>query len=481
MCRCKVLWIGMSLLFMVAGSVNARSYYVSTEGNDKQAGTLEAPFQTIHKACSLAQAGDTVVLQGGVYKVTEPIRPVHSGKSDAWIVYQSMPGEEAIIDGSLLKTVKQDKMEVPFSSKEEGVVQIEYVAYIKWIGITVRNSYAAGFLLCGGDHHTFSASRDSPTHHIILEGCVSDRSYNSGIGLWYADSIRVTRCRVTAANDLDYRTEGVRRPGEAPHEAISVCGSRYFEIDHNVVHDCFKEGIDCKEVSRYGKVHHNMVQRLPRQAYYVDAWFGLLEDIELYENVAIDCFWGFAISVEGENSELRNIRFHHNVIANMQASGFLFGMWGGNHLRSNIHIYNNTFYRCGSPHVYCGGVGSIDILSQNFKDVFIYRNICDKGWDYEFGFNEKAGTIPNSLKEKNFVAKENLVESVKNRQSRPGQFNAVLVEYLPEGNHLGNVLYRDEKNYDLTPEKAPKVKGERVQWKYAPSDWYGAIKPIEQY
>lgn len=455
----------------------AREWFVSLDGDDANTGTIEAPLASIQKACSLAVAGDTVTLRGGLYAVTQQIRPQASGLPDAWITYRAMPGEKVVIDGASVKEVVKDGKPVAFSKVDEGLVQIENVAYIKWQDITVQNSYAAGFLLRGGTNFTFDAAKKSPACKIVLENCTSNRSYNSGIGVWYADSVFIHKCTVTGANELDYRVEGVIPGHEAPHEAISVCGARYFEIAGNHVYNCHKEGIDCKEVSRHGKVHHNKVHDLPRQAYYVDAWFGLLEDIELYDNVAYNSFWGFAVSVEGKGAELRNIRFHHNIIYKMQASGVLFGMWGENNLRSDIHIYNNTFYRCGSPNVYSGGVGSIDILSQNFKDVFIYRNICDKGWDYEFGFNEKADQIAGNLKKKNLVIRENLVECVKNRPSRPGQFDALLIEYLPEGNQLGAPLYKNEPGYDLTPERIPKVKSSGMKWKYQPSDWYGALKP----
>jgi hypothetical protein len=70
-------------------------------------------------------------------------------------------------------------------------------------------------------------------------------------------------------------TQGIVQIEEVPHEAISIC--------HNDVHD------------------------VPRQAYYVDAWFGSLEDVEWYENRVHDCVWGFAVSVEGKDSEARNI------------------------------------------------------------------------------------------------------------------------------------------------------------------------------
>lgn len=306
---------------------------------------------------------------------------------------------------------------------------------------------------------------------------------DSGIGLWYCDSVLVTRCEIVGANDNDdrYYLSGQRKRGEAPHEAISICGARYFEVTNNHLHDCFKEGIDCKEVSRHGVIHHNLVHDLPRQAFYCDAWFGLLEDVEFHSNTAYNCMWGFGISVEGKGSELRNVRFHHNLIYNMTGSGVLFGMWGNNLLRSDIYIYNNTFYRCGSPQVFAGGVGSIDILSKNFRDVYIYRNICDKGWDYELGFTFAPEEVEKALKEQNLVAAENLFEGPKNRPSRKGQFDVMVTEYLPPHNQLGAPLYRNELGHDFVPEKIAAVISSGHQWKYEPSPWFGAFQPLEQF
>ena len=46
----------------------AREYHVSKHGNDKNPGTLEAPFLTISRAAKVAQEGDTVTVHEGVYR-----------------------------------------------------------------------------------------------------------------------------------------------------------------------------------------------------------------------------------------------------------------------------------------------------------------------------------------------------------------------------------------------------------------------------
>lgn len=458
------------MLFAVC--VSAKEYVVSLNGSDQHSGTKAFPFKSIFKASEIAMPGDTITIRGGEYILSQQFRPIRSGLPGKWILYRAAPGESVAFNGNLIRKVVQKGDSVQFSRQTQGLFQIEKVKYLHFENIEVRDSWAAGFIVRGPE-----------CKKIELIGYRSNHSHNSGIGLWYCDSVLVSGCEISGANDNDdrYYLPGQRKGGEAPHEALSICGARYFEVVNNHLHDCYKEGIDCKEVSCHGVIHHNQVHDLPRQAYYCDAWFGLLEDVEFHSNTAYNCMWGFGISVEGKGSELRNVRFHHNLIYNITGSGVLFGMWGNNLLRSDIYIYNNTFYRCGSPQLWCGGVGSIDILSKNFRDIYIYRNICDKGWDYELGFTFARGEVEKALKEQNMIAAENLFEGYKNRPSRKGQFDVMVTEYLPPHNQMGAPLYRNELAHDFVPEKIPAVKSTGQQWKHEPSPWFGAFEPVEQF
>jgi hypothetical protein len=47
---------------------NTKSYYISTDGDDNNPGTLEEPFASFTKAQDAAEAGDTVYILGGTYK-----------------------------------------------------------------------------------------------------------------------------------------------------------------------------------------------------------------------------------------------------------------------------------------------------------------------------------------------------------------------------------------------------------------------------
>ena len=46
----RALMLGLVLLVLLAGSVNAEEFYVSPTGSDSNPGTIDEPFHTIQKA-----------------------------------------------------------------------------------------------------------------------------------------------------------------------------------------------------------------------------------------------------------------------------------------------------------------------------------------------------------------------------------------------------------------------------------------------
>ena len=75
------------------------TYYVSTGGNDANAGhSLSAPFRSIQRAASVARPGDTVLIRGGTYR--ETVKPANSGTSSARITFKPYNGEAVTISGA---------------------------------------------------------------------------------------------------------------------------------------------------------------------------------------------------------------------------------------------------------------------------------------------------------------------------------------------------------------------------------------------
>ncbi len=110
----KNLRLTIFLLFLPV-VLTAKNYYVATNGSDKNAGTLQAPFATLAYAQTLVEAGDTVFIRGGTYKPTEDMgvrESIYScvflmNKSgtgaDKRICYMGYPGEHPVFDLSLIK------------------------------------------------------------------------------------------------------------------------------------------------------------------------------------------------------------------------------------------------------------------------------------------------------------------------------------------------------------------------------------------
>ena len=76
----------------------SRNWFVAPWGQDANPGTLAAPLQTIQRAASFAQAGDTVLIRGGTYR--EMITPANSGTAAAPITFQAYNNEPVVISGA---------------------------------------------------------------------------------------------------------------------------------------------------------------------------------------------------------------------------------------------------------------------------------------------------------------------------------------------------------------------------------------------
>lgn len=76
----------------------ANTWFVSPTGSNYNAGTLAAPFQTIQQAANIAQPGDTVMIEGGIYH--ETVTPANSGTAAAPITYEAYENESVTIDGA---------------------------------------------------------------------------------------------------------------------------------------------------------------------------------------------------------------------------------------------------------------------------------------------------------------------------------------------------------------------------------------------
>lgn len=103
----KLGWILVVLLLLATPASAAETaagveYFVATNGNDSNSGTLAAPFRTIQKCANVAQAGDTCMIRAGMYR--EVVTPARSGSAGAPITFRAYPGEVVTISGAEVLT-----------------------------------------------------------------------------------------------------------------------------------------------------------------------------------------------------------------------------------------------------------------------------------------------------------------------------------------------------------------------------------------
>lgn len=97
------------VLAAIAGVASPAEFYVSPDGNDGQAGTLNAPFATLHRAQAAVReqiaaggSGDiSVIIRGGVYCLDAPLTFTSrdAGAEDRAVVYKAYEGETPVLSG----------------------------------------------------------------------------------------------------------------------------------------------------------------------------------------------------------------------------------------------------------------------------------------------------------------------------------------------------------------------------------------------
>lgn len=423
--------IAFFAMVLIPSSLLGETRYVSVTGSDQNPGSFEKPFASIQHGTNQTFAGDTLIIRGGAYYLEDNIKITHTGKHGAWVTLMAQPGEEVTINANRFLAEMPENTH-GYSWMAQGSIHIEGVSYVRIQGLRILYSHMAGIMVRGKGQSNFE-----------IKDCYIFSSYNSGIGLWYADSVRVTGCEVIDANNQDHAPAGMRRRREAPHEAISVAGTTNFEIDHNHLHICSKEGIDVKEFSANGRVHHNYVHNILRQGIYIDSWFGLLHNVEVYNNIVHDCEWGIMVNSEGENSRMQNVRIHNNLVYNNRATGISIMTMGHNEPRKDIEISNNTVCFNGMPGHWSGKTGGLTIMSSNLSKIRIHHNIFYNNYGFEMATFDDPGDGLSLLKAKEILITNNLSSDLHDVNEPPGIYDIQV--YATQGEET---LYKDPRFTD---------------------------------
>jgi hypothetical protein len=446
------------------------TYFVAVNGSDDGPGTAERPWATVNHAAEQAAAGDTVVVRGGHYVLPGQVRPRNSGRADAWIAFIGYGGEEAILDAHMVQRAASAVL-------NNGALQIEGVSFIRVANLTVINAHDAGITV-----------RDSSNVDLINN--TTKGTFSSGIAVWDTNhegkathNIRIIGNTITHATTWDLAPPDVPRRRQAPHEALSIGGAVNFEVAYNHVYGSDNEGIDIKETSKRGKVHHNLVHNVGAQGIYVDAWFGEIEDIEIFSNVVHDCRGaGMVLSVENGKS-VSKVDIHNNLIFNNDGSGMFFSRWGVDNARRDIRISNNVLYHNGygpakAGQTYHWLTGGLYLYSTNVYSISIRGNIFSDNRGFQIGYSDLFVKDNRSwravARERRIRITGNLIDG-RNTINSPIKSGGAPVDqvdiYAVNGDAaiFGNPLFKDAVNQDFTLRPgSPAVVGHSAAGAYAP-------------
>ncbi|MEH0153121.1 T9SS type A sorting domain-containing protein [Limibacter armeniacum] len=154
----KTILLATLMLLSVWMNAFAADYYVATNGNDSNSGSISAPFLTLGQAVSMVTPGDNIYLRGGTYSMGTSfvIDRSKSGTSGAMI--------SVLAYGSEVPVLQFDDVEL---SSSRGIVQDAH--YWHWKGIIIEKAGDNGMLLSA--------------NYCIIEECVFRYNHDSGLQL----------------------------------------------------------------------------------------------------------------------------------------------------------------------------------------------------------------------------------------------------------------------------------------------------------
>jgi hypothetical protein len=336
----------ISTVLILSSAGWAKTYYIDTSkgNNNNDGGSISSPWETIGKANSVLQPGDTVYIRKGTYK--ETMRPLRSGKEGNYITYARYNDEEVTITGVSHGANLVDR----------GYITIDGIRIINvsgnWVNMEpnghhniIKNCYMEEAGDYKGINMVDNANYNKILNNTLIGYCgpsdniaIRGGSYNliEGNNISYGthNSLAVYH-RPTKYDQTKYnivRNNFIRNKW---HGAMDIEGSEYNLIENNTVVD---SGEDYKNNS-CGTERDRSMSRNQHRAIKLNTRYSIVRG-----NTLINNGYGFSLTSydsSDERGDSRDNRIYHNSLyknyRGLKASNY------GYPATYNI-IKNNIFY-----------------------------------------------------------------------------------------------------------------------------------------
>jgi len=191
----------------------AAQYFVATNGNDLNPGTIDLPWLTLNKANYTVAAGDTVNVRAGTYGSSDELRPRADGAPGAPITYRSY-------DGNL-------------AAHLTGGMNVMGHTYATIIGFDSTSTGGMGIHIQPGD----SQSLTPRSQYINVQNC------------WFHDPVRYDTVKL---NQSDYLTfTDCEMSGASGDEELDAVWVDYVTFTRTFIHDYDTIAVTFKGGSHY--------------------------------------------------------------------------------------------------------------------------------------------------------------------------------------------------------------------------------------
>ncbi|MEM2896224.1 MAG: right-handed parallel beta-helix repeat-containing protein [Candidatus Bathyarchaeia archaeon] len=172
-----ILFVWSSLSAWVYASPGSTTYYVSPNGDDSNPGTLEKPWRSPGYASKQLHPGDTLIILGGKYVLSEywddMLTPT-SGSANAWITIKGEDGKRPTLAG------RNDLL---------AAIEISGVSYVKIQNLEITNDGGAYF-------REGVEGSSNPVSHVVLQELYIHHLDEMGINIADANDLKIIDCDI---------------------------------------------------------------------------------------------------------------------------------------------------------------------------------------------------------------------------------------------------------------------------------------------